>query len=152
MKRTAVEMGLKAHVALSSQPSLLPLAPIRCGVQPVVLVFPMGLECRLESGMEGAIIPRHDYGRDMTSPCMIRRDLEGNCHCCLDISQIPTGLMDFLLYIANRWHFLFPPQLGATGGTEEQNDPSSGAAAQLNSVPVVWVLRGRDAQLWGGWV
>lgn len=62
MKLTAVEMGLKAHVALSSQPSLLPFAPIRCRVQPVVLVFPVGLDRRLESGMEGAIIPTHDYG------------------------------------------------------------------------------------------
>lgn len=69
----------------------------------------------------------------MTSPCMIRRDLEGNCHFCLDISQIPTGLMDFLLHIANRRHFLFPPLLGATGGTEEQNDPRSGTAKRCPS-------------------
>ena len=61
MKLTAVGMGLKAHVALSSQPSLLTLAPIRCSVQPVVLGFPMGLKCRFESGMEGAISPRRDY-------------------------------------------------------------------------------------------
>lgn len=60
--------------------------------------------------------------------------------------------MDFLLFITNRWRFLFPPLPGATGGVEEQKDPSSAAAAQPNSVPAVQVPWGRVAQLWGRWV
>lgn len=59
--------------------------------------------------------------------------------------------MDFLLFIANRWHFLFPPLSGATGGVEEQNNPSSGAAARLTGVPAAWVPQGRDAQSRVGW-
>lgn len=62
MKLTAIEMGLKARLALSSQPSLFTLAPIRCRLRPLVLVFPMGLKCSFESGMEGAISPICDYG------------------------------------------------------------------------------------------
>lgn len=85
----------------------------------------------------------------MTSPCMIRRDLEGNYHLCLDISQIPTGLMAFLLHIANRRHFCFPLCWEPQEGLRSRMTP---VVEQLNGVPVVWVLRGRDAQLRGGWV
>lgn len=60
--------------------------------------------------------------------------------------------MDFLLFITNRWHFLFPLLSGATGGVEEQKDPSSAAADQLNRVPAAQLPWGRVAQLWGRWV
>ena len=53
--------------------------------------------------------------------------------------------MDFLLFVANRWHFLFPPLSGATGRVGERDDPSSGAAAWLNGCRRAGMLsRGAD--------
>lgn len=44
MKLAAVEVGLEAWVALSSQPSLL----LRCRVYPMILLLPIGLKCRIK--------------------------------------------------------------------------------------------------------
>lgn len=129
MELAAVEVGLEAQVSLSSQHSLLPSAPIRCRVYPMVLLLPKGLKCSIKSGMEGLNQGLNQGCREPHPPDMLTVSSE---QLVGDQEGIQRGVAGFA------WEFLKRPAgfsgcLLLSGGIFNSPPPCQGPREGLRS-------------------